>query len=232
MPESLEELAARAERNPLVVLRLNVSEWNALRESRRGVGEFTTAFPHADFAQLKAPTLCLLMAEVDDEHYAYLGLIGARSAITTLQSRVKVKRAVPIKPADPPALIELLTTPGHKRALTERLSRGSGLTVLSPKLSSELVNRLAQVEGNAGPMRALAAAFSTPRHFRGNAALQDDAIRQPFQSRAAGAIVGALMIGLINNGLILMGLEYSEQLIARGAIIILAVALSQQTCRG
>jgi len=46
-----------------------------------------------------------------------------------------------------------------------------------------------------------------------------------------GAIVGALMIGLINNGLILMGLEYSQQLIARGAIIILAVALSQQTRR-
>jgi ribose transport system permease protein len=46
-----------------------------------------------------------------------------------------------------------------------------------------------------------------------------------------GAIVGALMIGLINNGLILMGLEYSQQLIVRGAIIILAVALSQQTRR-
>jgi ribose transport system permease protein len=42
-----------------------------------------------------------------------------------------------------------------------------------------------------------------------------------------GTIVGALMIGLINNGLILMGLEFSQQLIARGAIIILAVALSQ-----
>lgn len=42
-----------------------------------------------------------------------------------------------------------------------------------------------------------------------------------------GTIVGALMIGLINNGLILMGLEFSQQLIARGAIIILAVSLSQ-----
>jgi len=41
-----------------------------------------------------------------------------------------------------------------------------------------------------------------------------------------GSIVGALMIGLINNGLLLMGLEYSQQLIARGIIIILAVALS------
>jgi ribose transport system permease protein len=42
-----------------------------------------------------------------------------------------------------------------------------------------------------------------------------------------GSIVGALMIGLINNGLILMGLEFSQQLIARGVIIILAVAVSQ-----
>jgi ribose transport system permease protein len=42
-----------------------------------------------------------------------------------------------------------------------------------------------------------------------------------------GSIMGALMIGLINNGLVRMGLEFSQQLIARGAIIIIAVAISQ-----
>lgn len=42
-----------------------------------------------------------------------------------------------------------------------------------------------------------------------------------------GSIVGSLMIGVINNGLLLMGLEYSQQLIARGVIIIVAVAISQ-----
>ena len=47
------------------------------------------------------------------------------------------------------------------------------------------------------------------------------------QGTVIGSIMGALMIGLINNGLILMGLEFSQQLIARGAIIILAVAISQ-----
>jgi ribose transport system permease protein len=46
-----------------------------------------------------------------------------------------------------------------------------------------------------------------------------------------GSIVGALMIGLINNGLILMGLEFSQQLIARGVIIILAVAIRQSRPR-
>lgn len=43
-----------------------------------------------------------------------------------------------------------------------------------------------------------------------------------------GSIMGALMIGLINNGLILMGLEFSLQLIARGVIILLAVAAARQ----
>lgn len=43
-----------------------------------------------------------------------------------------------------------------------------------------------------------------------------------------GTVLGALMIGLINNGLILMGLEYSQQLIIRGLIIILAVALAKR----
>lgn len=40
-----------------------------------------------------------------------------------------------------------------------------------------------------------------------------------------GSLIGSLMIGLINNGLILFGLDFSQQLIIRGAIIILAVAL-------
>ncbi|MFB2563955.1 ABC transporter permease [Rhizobium sp. IMFF44] len=42
-----------------------------------------------------------------------------------------------------------------------------------------------------------------------------------------GSIVGALLIGVINNGLILGGLDYSQQLIARGLLIILAVALGR-----
>lgn len=42
-----------------------------------------------------------------------------------------------------------------------------------------------------------------------------------------GSVVGALLIGVINNGLILLGLDYSQQLIARGLLIVLAVALGR-----
>lgn len=46
-----------------------------------------------------------------------------------------------------------------------------------------------------------------------------------------GAVVGSLMIGMINNGLILMGLDFSQQIIIRGIIIILAVALGKRDVR-
>jgi ribose transport system permease protein len=41
-----------------------------------------------------------------------------------------------------------------------------------------------------------------------------------------GALIGSLMIGLINNGLLILGLQFSQQQIVRGVIIILAVALA------
>ncbi len=43
-----------------------------------------------------------------------------------------------------------------------------------------------------------------------------------------GTFAGALMIGTINNGLIIMGLDVSEQMIVAGAIIILAVAFARK----
>ena len=43
-----------------------------------------------------------------------------------------------------------------------------------------------------------------------------------------GTLFGSLLIGLINNGLILAGLDASQQQVVRGAIIILAVALARR----
>jgi ribose transport system permease protein len=40
------------------------------------------------------------------------------------------------------------------------------------------------------------------------------------------ALVGSLLIGMINNGMLILGLEYSQQQVVRGCIIILAVALA------
>ena len=50
-----------------------------------------------------------------------------------------------------------------------------------------------------------------------------------------GALVGSLLMGMLNNGLILMNLKVSDQMIVRGLIILLAVAVytaRQQTING
>jgi len=46
-----------------------------------------------------------------------------------------------------------------------------------------------------------------------------------------GAMVGSIILGMLNNGLILMGLEVAEQMMARGMIIIVAVTLSLREAR-
>ena len=46
-----------------------------------------------------------------------------------------------------------------------------------------------------------------------------------------GALLGSLMMGMLNNGLILMGLEVSDQMIVRGVIILVAVAVSLRDTR-
>jgi ribose transport system permease protein len=43
-----------------------------------------------------------------------------------------------------------------------------------------------------------------------------------------GTLIGALIMGVIDNGLVLMGVSYFFQYIAKGAIIILAVALTSR----
>lgn len=41
-----------------------------------------------------------------------------------------------------------------------------------------------------------------------------------------GAFAGSILVGMLNNGLVIMGLRVADQLIAQGSIIIVAVALS------
>jgi ribose transport system permease protein len=43
-----------------------------------------------------------------------------------------------------------------------------------------------------------------------------------------GAVIGSLIMGIINNGLILMGLSVAQQMIFQGIIIILAVSLTSR----
>lgn len=50
--------------------------------------------------------------------------------------------------------------------------------------------------------------------------------------RISGTIIGAIIIGLINNGLNLMSVNSYWQLVAKGVIILLAIAIDAMKNRG
>jgi hypothetical protein len=193
-------LKAFITKKPVTILRLRDTTWNALRESRFGVNEFTIALPHGDFEKVQAPTLCLLLAAGARKHHAYLGLLGSHSAVTTLQSRVKVRRAISINPATPDAIVRLLKTSAHQRMLRKRLAEDGEITVLSPKVSEHLIERLATVDTNIGAMQALAASLPLPRYYRGNQELQEDAVRTALKAFGIGSNDRAVSLELMRDG--------------------------------
>jgi hypothetical protein len=174
----LDQLKQTVEKKPIVILRFDEAEWEHLRESRRGISEFTIARRHEILDCVKAPTPCLFQGYGEDgEQHLYFGLIGSRKPITTLESRIKIRRVVQIHPNSESELCLLVTEKPHAKNLRDRLHDGATIVPLSPKLSSHLLDLLVSIASNHGGMRTVAESLSAPKYFRDNAALQEDAVR-------------------------------------------------------
>jgi len=163
------------EETAIVVFSFEGDRWKRLAESRRGINEFTVALPHDSVGAIKPPTPCLIFCNGDDGDQLYFGLVTSRAPITTLESRIKVRRAVEIQPQSKAALLELVSEQPHSTNLKKRLEQDLPVAMLSAKLGSYLIERLASIDSNQGAMRAVAESLSAPKHFSGSVALQADA---------------------------------------------------------
>lgn len=189
----LAELRRHVEARPCVLLRLNESDSAQLAESRGGFNEFTLARAHALLGAIHPPTVCLVFNEKPDllrrareQPHAHVGIISSRSAITTLETRIKVKRAVRCTPATVQELIALLAGP-HASQLNKRLEGSPPVAVLSPKLSSALIATLAAIPANRSPLRTVAESLHAPKRFNGVAALQEDAVQTALRAFGLGS---------------------------------------------
>ncbi|WP_207099693.1 hypothetical protein [Paracoccus shandongensis] len=185
----MDALVGHLEGRPIAILRLDASYWSALSSSRRGIGEFTIAINHDAFVSLKAPTLCLLIADAGSGPKLMAGVIGNPGAVTTIQSRVKLKRVFPIEPSSPQGLVKLLENQTHVTALRTRLAKREELMTLSAKLSGHIVEMLAKIDDNHVALRSISSSLSVPRRVRGNAALEEQSLRTAL--RAFGLPVDA-----------------------------------------
>jgi hypothetical protein len=187
------------EGKPIVVLRFDQDEWTRLRYSRRSVNEFTIARSHELLYGVRALTPCLIEGKTNDGEHLFFGVISSRAAITTLETRIKVRRSVEIQPESTSKLLRFVTESPHSTNLKERLSGNSSVISLSPKLSSHVVERLASIERNRGGMRAVEESLSAPKRFRGTEALQEDAVRTALKAFGLAQDEAALSLELVQG---------------------------------
>ena len=192
----LATLKEYAEQHPIVVLRFTSDEWESLTNSRRGVGEFTIALPHALVSGVKAPAPCLLLGKEGDVEQVLFGLVSSRSPITTLDSRIKVTRSVVIAPSSVAGLSTLICDPPHAKNFSARVKGEQAVSLLSPKLSSYLIERLATIASNKGSLRAVAEKLSVPKRFKDNTAMQEDAVQTALAAFGLGASDQAISVEL------------------------------------
>ena len=175
------------EKKPLAILRIELDNWDRLRESRRGVTQFTIARPHDMVDEVRVPSICIIFGTSEEDQSAYVGVISGKAAVTTLESRISVQRCAEIYPDTTAALIDMMAHGGHISSLRERLRSGSSVVVLSPKLSAHIVEILVSIGENQAPLRTISEYLSEPTRFRGPRGMQEDALITALKAFGLGA---------------------------------------------
>jgi hypothetical protein len=173
----LEHLKAFVNQRPIVALRFGLAEWTALRDSRKGVREFSVTYPHAALDRVTVPTVCLLEGESANGPEMYVAILQSKNAVSTLQSRIKVRRGAELLQPLLSDVVLAIADGQYARRLEQRLEGNSPVVALSPLLSEHVVDALAADDSNAVALRAIHASLAVPARFDSMLALQDDAVR-------------------------------------------------------
>lgn len=164
------------EKKPIVLGRFGPDLSDSLHNSARGFEHFTVAKPHPTFRSLKVPTLCLLEVESHDATECYLATATGKSAVSTADSRLTIKKFRPIAPSSLQEIEGELTDPRFKRSLRDRIPIEDGFSVLPPKLSAHIVEALARNPGNHAALDTALALLPGSKRLHNNNWAQEDAI--------------------------------------------------------
>ena len=177
MSDWLDGLKKQVEKKPITAIRLDDADWLSLSASAKGFQEFSIARSHQLLPDIKQNTLCLVYGTHKWADAVYLGIVSSIQAVTTLESRLKMRRCIKITPDDAKSLSELVAKKPFSTQIKKRLLAKAGIAALSSKQSQLLLERLAEIEDNELALKSLDAYLSSPKRFNGNTAFQEDAIR-------------------------------------------------------
>lgn len=142
------KIAQWVEKKPLILIRFDEDFSKSLLNSRQGFEHLTIVKPHRVFQELKLPTLCLLEVQDHDGTRCYLGTATRKTAVSTFDSRLTIKKLRYVTPSSLNEIEGTVTDMRMKHLLNDRLPVGCGFSCLSPKLSAYLIELLAQNPDN------------------------------------------------------------------------------------
>lgn len=174
MKDWLATLITAVSKKKIVILKIPNDDWESINSASNGFGSFSFARPHKEFEDVRDKTICLFLPSQKAEPI-HLGLVTSRSAVTTVQSRVRIVRAFQIHPKNTAGLTALLPKARREELFVDKMKSKSTATVLSDAVGKNLISALAKEDANLKGLRAIANLVG-PRTFSNAVALQTDAI--------------------------------------------------------
>lgn len=144
----LDQLPKWFERKPLVLLKLPEGFAQALSDSKHGFNRFTLVRPHHDFHEVKVPTLCLAEMPDGNTRLCFVGVITAKAAVATFDTRITVAKLRPLNLSSLRGIRTRLVGKSFKNAFIQKLQLPSVSIALTPKLSGAVISVLAQDQAN------------------------------------------------------------------------------------
>ena len=136
------------EEKPIILGRFSEAYSERLHNSARGFEHLTIAKPHSTFQSFRLPTLCLLEIQRRDVTKCYLATATRKSAVSTFDSLLTVKKLRLIALSSIEEMERKVTNTRIKHILRDRIPIEDDFSVLSPKLSAHIVELLTQDSDN------------------------------------------------------------------------------------
>ena len=170
------KIAEWVEKKPIILGRFGEVFSESLNNTARGFEHLTIAKPRSTFQGFKVPTLCMLEIQSHDATKCYLATATGKSAITTFDSRLTLKKLRPIAPSSLQEIEREVTDARIKHHLRDRIPTDDDFSILSPKLSSHIVESLTRNPDNHAALDTAMALLPGLRRPPNNTWAQEDAI--------------------------------------------------------
>lgn len=165
------------ESKPLVLLRFDESISNGLHSSRHGFSRFTIARSHEEFDELKVPTLCLIELATGKDHEFYIGVITAKVAVSTFDTRITLIKLQALTLSSLTKLAPKIDGKIHQNSFKKKLATKNTALKLSPKLGMEIIRALSKNTENKVAIEKAASHIPRLRTISKAEWAQVDAIR-------------------------------------------------------